>query len=139
MELRRELGLSARELGHWLALGILTATRRTPGGHHRFQTRDLVRARAAVRLRRSGLSLRQTARAVAALEAELDLLVACDLARGSTWDEVAQETPIRCDFSARHGVDPPSPGRAPIGPQGEAPDTARGSQRDQRSCHRLAR
>jgi len=88
IELRRATGITRSELSYWRRAGLLTG-RRTPGGHYRFQTRDLVRARVAVRLRRSGLSLRQTARALTALEAEIDLLVACDSAWCSTGNEAA--------------------------------------------------
>ena len=61
------LDLSRRQLQYWAKTGLVEPSARTPGGHHRYDFKDLVALKATRRLIDAGVSVQKIRKSVGAL------------------------------------------------------------------------
>jgi DNA-binding transcriptional MerR regulator len=65
------LGLSRRQLQYWSQTDLVTPSRKTRGGHHRYTFDDLVALKATKRLIDSGVSVQRIRKSIRALQSTL--------------------------------------------------------------------
>ena len=62
------LGISRRQLQYWVQTDLVSPSRRTPGGHHRYAFEDLVALKATKRLLDSGVSVQRIRKSMRSLK-----------------------------------------------------------------------